>query len=236
MKKYKFISVIFFVSSILLISNSVSANSTIEIRSDLVSLDSAEGVQKKSAHDIFYELEDIKSSVSDGMEVEDTDSNIDKNIALEKNNNKDLENSDVLSADSFDLDIPKHEVNYQEYEKNVAEFKNIDIQTVKNFFDEARTGVLYFGRPSCYYCRQFSSELKSFNILIDKQLYYYNTDSEDFDEDAKKFIFEDIGIPGTPTTMFVNNGQIVSAWIGGEKTGKELYDFLFQNIKYSRVR
>ena len=30
-----------------------------------------------------------------------------------------------------------------------------------------------------------------------------------------------------PTTMRLKNGKVVSAWIGGEKTGQEFYDFLF---------
>ena len=84
--------------------------------------------------------------------------------------------------------------------------------------------VLYIGRPTCYFCRQASPHLRDFNQLINNQLYYYDIDAE---PNAHDFAFKEIGIPGTPTTMRLKNGKLVSAWVGGEKTGQEFYDFLF---------
>ncbi|MCH4005495.1 MAG: LPXTG cell wall anchor domain-containing protein [Lactobacillus crispatus] len=84
--------------------------------------------------------------------------------------------------------------------------------------------VMYIGRPTCYYCRQFSPDLKDFNKIDKGKLLYFNIDAE---KNAHEYAFKVIGIPGTPTTMRFINGKIVSAWIGGEKTGQELYDFLY---------
>ncbi|MGM9848342.1 MAG: LPXTG cell wall anchor domain-containing protein, partial [Bacilli bacterium] len=58
------------------------------------------------------------------------------------------------------------------------------------------------------------------------QLLYFNIDAE---EGAHEYVFKEIGIPGTPTTMRFINGKIISAWIGGEKTGQELYNFLYSD-------
>lgn len=41
-----------------------------------------------------------------------------------------------------------------------------------------------------------------------------------------KFTFN-LEITINPTTMRLKNGKVISAWIGGEKTGQEFYDFLF---------
>lgn len=122
-------------------------------------------------------------------------------------------------------------ISIEEYMLNVANFNKLSIADVKNLFYVEGETVLYIGRPTCYYCRQFSPELKEFNEIIGNTLSYYDTDGLDFDEQAANLIFVQIGIPGTPTTMYIKDGQIISAWVGGELTGKELYDFLFQNQK-----
>ena len=86
--------------------------------------------------------------------------------------------------------------------------------------------LMYIGRPTCYYCRQFSPDLKDFNEIVKGKLLYFNIDDE---EGAHDYAFKVIGIPGTPTTMRFMNGKLISAWIGGEKTGQELHDFLYSD-------
>lgn len=120
------------------------------------------------------------------------------------------------------------EVTIPQYEENIADFNQVPMTDVYSMFTEdGKEHVIYFGRPTCYYCRQFSQELKDFNTLMNNRLEYYNTDSQDFDEAAVEFVFGTIGIPGTPTIIRLQNGQIVSAWIGGGISGQELYDYLF---------
>lgn len=63
-----------------------------------------------------------------------------------------------------------------------------------------------------------------FNQLINNQLYYYDIDAE---PNAHDFAFKEIGISGTPTTMRLKNGKVVSAWIGGEKQDKNFMTFYF---------
>ncbi|WP_438059007.1 thioredoxin fold domain-containing protein [Streptococcus ruminicola] len=120
------------------------------------------------------------------------------------------------------------EVTITQYEENISDFNQVSITDVYSMFTEdGKEHVIYFGRPTCYYCRQFSQELKDFNTLMNNRLEYYNTDSQDFDEAAANFLFRTVGIPGTPTIIRLQNGQIVSAWIGGGISGQELYDYLF---------
>lgn len=58
------------------------------------------------------------------------------------------------------------------------------------FTEDGKEHVIYVGRPTCYYCRQFSPALKEFNTLMNNRLEYYNTDSQDFDEEAANFLLE----------------------------------------------
>ena len=73
--------------------------------------------------------------------------------------------------------------------------------------------ILYVGRPTCYYCRQNSPVLKDFNTLIDGQLLYYNTDSDQLDRESRKILFDKLGIPGTPSVIRLKNGQLVSGYL-----------------------
>lgn len=78
----------------------------------------------------------------------------------------------------------------EEYEKNVTDFKKIDIEAVRqSFTGDQLEHIIYFGRKTCSHCRQFSPELKEFNNLIEKKLEYYDLDGKDFDGEAREFLF-----------------------------------------------
>lgn len=80
-------------------------------------------------------------------------------------------------------------VSVEEYEANVANFKAVSMADVYHMFDDSENDyILYIGRPTCHYCRDFSPVLKEFNGLTGSQLYYYNTDRDDFTVAAKEFL------------------------------------------------
>ena len=107
----------------------------------------------------------------------------------------------------------------EEYEQNVENFKKIDIEAVRQSFTEDQLEhTIYFGRKTCSHCRQFSPELKEFNNLIEKKLEYYDLDGKDFDGEAREFLFKKVGIPGTPTILYLRNGHPISGWVGGGAT------------------
>ncbi|MGM9963504.1 MAG: thioredoxin domain-containing protein, partial [Holdemanella porci] len=168
------------------------------------------------------ELEnDTKSEQTDQQNDTSESQTTPKDQATDDNSN-DTQNTE----DNDDQD--EDDVTVDEYENNVKDFKPIKMAQVKELLakEDNQDRVMYIGRPTCYYCRQFSPDLKDFNKIVKNQLLYFNIDAE---EGAHEYVFKEIGIPGTPTTMRFINGKIISAWIGGEKTGQELYNFLYSD-------
>lgn len=119
-------------------------------------------------------------------------------------------------------------VSVEEYEANVANFKAVSMADVYHMFDDSENDyILYIGRPTCHYCRDFSPILKEFNGLTGSQLYYYNTDRDDFTIAAKEFLKNKVGIFATPMTLFIDKGQLVSGWVGSGITAQNLYNKLY---------
>lgn len=116
----------------------------------------------------------------------------------------------------------------REYESNVAGFQKVTIAQVRQAFTpDGKEHILYIGRGTCSHCREFAPVLKEFNQLIDGRLEYYDIDGQDFDQEAYHFLFEQLGIPGTPTILRVDNGKPISGWVGGGTTAQGLYDSLY---------
>lgn len=124
-------------------------------------------------------------------------------------------------------------VSVEEYEANVANFKAVSMTDVYHMFDDSENDyILYIGRPTCHYCRDFSPVLKEFNGLTGSQLYYYNTDRDDFTVAAKEFLTKKVGMFATPTTLYIDKGQLISGWVGSGIPSKELYNKLYSNSNY----
>ena len=124
-------------------------------------------------------------------------------------------------------------VSVEEYEANVANFKAVSMADVYHMFDDSENDyILYIGRPTCHYCRDFSPVLKEFNGLTGSQLYYYNTDRDDFTVAAKEFLTKKVGMFATPTTLYIDKGQLISGWVGSGIPSKELYNKLYSNSNY----
>ena len=144
-------------------------------------------------------------------------------------NNKSASTSNKTSAaNGVPNSQESKEVAIATYRENIAELPKATIKDVYSAFtSDNKEHTIYVGRETCYFCRQFSPELKKFNQLTDRKLEYYNTDGEDFDEHAKEFLFNTVGIPGTPTILYLKNGTLTSGWVGGGITAQELYDYLY---------
>lgn len=120
------------------------------------------------------------------------------------------------------------EVTQEQYQENVENLTKVSINDVYQMFTpDENKHLLYVGRPTCYYCRQFSPELKKLNQLTPVE--YYNTDGEDFDKNASDFLFGTVGIPGTPTLIRLENGQAISGWVGGGGAD-DIYRFMFKDL------
>lgn len=120
------------------------------------------------------------------------------------------------------------EVTQEQYQENVEKLTKVSINDVYQMFTpDENKHLLYVGRPTCYYCRQFSPELKKLNQLTPVE--YYNTDGEDFDKNASDFLFGTVGIPGTPTLIRLENGQAISGWVGGGGAD-DIYRYMFKDL------
>ena len=120
------------------------------------------------------------------------------------------------------------EVTQEQYQENVENLTKVSINDVYQMFTpDENKHLLYVGRPTCYYCRQFSPELKKLNQLTPVE--YYNTDGEDFDKNASDFLFGTVGIPGTPTLIRLENGQAICGWVGGGRAD-DIYRYMFKDL------
>lgn len=169
------------------------------------------------------------TSQENKSEVVSKTENDDKNVSeSEQKTSSKNEAAQTQNKQEEEPAASEDEVSVEDYENNVKDFHRVKMQEVKDLLAEKNNQehLMYIGRPTCYYCRQFSPDLKDFNEIVKGKLLYFNIDAE---EGAHEYAFKEICIPGTPTTMRFINGKIISAWVGGEKTGQELYNFLYSD-------
>ena len=148
-----------------------------------------------------------------------------------ESNSETKENSLLPSSQTgvAETEVRSEEVSVETYEKNLENLKPVSYSDVTNMLTEdGGDHILYVGRPTCYYCRQNSPVLKDFNTLIDGQLLYYNTDSDQLDRESRKILFDKLGIPGTPSVSRLKNGQLVSGYLGSAPDAQAIYQAVFK--------
>lgn len=148
-----------------------------------------------------------------------------------ESNSETKENSLLPSSQTgvAETEVRSEEVSVETYEKNIENLKPVSYSDVTNMLTEdGGDHILYVGRPTCYYCRQNSPVLKDFNTLIDGQLLYYNTDSDQLDRESRKILFDKLGIPGTPSVIRLKNGQLVSGYLGSAPDAQAIYQAVFK--------
>lgn len=192
--------------------------------------DTTEIVSEASTAAVVKNDANQDSIVTDTKSVSMPESKEDTVVEKENlTNNKSASTSNKTSAaNGVPNSQESKEVDVATYRENIAKLPKATIKDVYSAFtSDNKEHTIYVGRETCYFCRQFSPELKKFNQLTGRKLEYYNTDVEDFDEHAKEFLFNTVGIPGTPTILYLKNGTLTSGWVGGGVTAQELYDCLY---------
>lgn len=194
---------------------------------------SASEILRSNNNSVNQQVDSSKDSESDVVNQAQS-----SNINTEEKNQIDSKEQENLKDDSKnkqedvsdDEEVGKGEedVTVNQYNDNVKNFQQVNMNQVKDILTEKdnQDRIMYIGRPTCYYCRQFLPELKEFNELIDGNLLYFDIDAED---GAHEYAFKEIGIPGTPTTMRIKNSTIIAGWIGGDITAEDLYNFLYSD-------
>lgn len=84
--------------------------------------------------------------------------------------------------------------------------KEINYNEVNSLIKNKETFILYIGSASCSNCVEFepkfNSVIKEYNIKNAKYI-----DLDNFDDDEKNNLNKIINISGTPTVVFIKNGE-----------------------------
>lgn len=172
----------------------------------------------------------VENSQVDNVQIS-SETTSEQVVEKAESNSETKENSLLPSSQTgvAETEVRSEEVSVETYEKNLENLKPVSYSDVKNMLTEdGGDHILYVGRPTCYYCRQNSPVLKDFNTLIDGQLLYYNTDSDQLDRESRKILFDKLGIPGTPSVIRLKNGQLVSGYLGSAPDAQAIYQAVFK--------
>lgn len=164
--------------------------------------------------------------------VQDSSETASEQVVEKAESNSETKENSLLPSSQIgvaETEVRSEEVSVETYEKNLENLKKVSYSDVTNMLTEdGGDHILYVGRPTCYYCRQNSPVLKDFNTLIDGQLLYYNTDSDQLDRESRKILFDKLGIPGTPSVIRLKNGQLVSGYVGSAPDAQAIYQAVFK--------
>ena len=172
----------------------------------------------------------VENSQVDNVQIS-SETTSEQVVEKSESNSETKENSLLPSSQTgvAETEVRSEEVSVETYEKNLENLKPVSYSDVTNMLTEdGGDHILYVGRPTCYYCRQNSPVLKDFNTLIDGQLLYYNTDSDQLDRESRKILFDKLGIPGTPSVIRLKNGQLVSGYLGSAPDAQAIYQAVFK--------
>ena len=172
----------------------------------------------------------VENSQVDNVQIS-SETTSEQVVEKAESNSETKENSLLPSSQTgvAETEVRSEEVSVETYEKNIENLKPVSYSDVTNMLTEdGGDHILYVGRPTCYYCRQNSPVLKDFNTLIDGQLLYYNTDSDQLDRESRKILFDKLGIPGTPSVIRLKNGQLVSGYLGSAPDARAIYQAVFK--------
>lgn len=218
-KQLKFVTLL---SSVLLMANfsNVLADDTASTGQEATVVAESTASQETPTTEVTSDNTELTDSSTEAPAVSSEEA---PNTSKETSVNEESEEvSDVAT------ETPAPEITQEQYQENVADLTKVSINDVYQMFTpDENKHLLYVGRPTCYYCRQFSPELKKLNQLTPVE--YYNTDGEDFDKNASDFLFGTVGIPGTPTLIRLENGQAISGWVGGGGAD-DIYRYMFKDL------
>ena len=183
----------------------------------------AKGATTELASDFIENREAGNVQVSSEKEAEQVSEQVDSSSEIKENSLSYSEQTEVIEEG-----VSSEEISVETYEKNLENVIQISYNDVTNMLTEdGGEHILYVGRPSCYYWRQNSPALKDFNTLINGQLLYYNTDSDQLDRESRKVLFDKLGIPGTPSVIRLKNGQLISGYLGSAPDAQAIYQAVF---------
>lgn len=117
-------------------------------------------------------------------------------------------NNSNESSNQKDNNVSKEEKNEQETIKKTDSYSNIkeiNLTKLESMLDNKETFILLISQTDCSHCIAFKPVLNS--VLKDNKVQAYEIDMQKMTEEEYKSFVKIITIQGTPTTVFIKNGQ-----------------------------
>jgi len=92
-----------------------------------------------------------------------------------------------------------------------ASIKKIDYKKFNNLIEKQESFILYIGSASCSNCTEFSPKFE--NVIKENNISdTYYIDLDEFSDDEKKSLNKVVNITGTPTVVFITDGEEESSF------------------------
>lgn len=93
------------------------------------------------------------------------------------------------------------------YEENVANFKKIDVKVADEIIKDKKEAVIYIGRPTCSYCRNFVQKLRVVAEQTATDVYYIDSSAQADGDNISDFRAK-YQIPTVPGIIYTNDGSV----------------------------
>lgn len=115
------------------------------------------------------------------------------------------------SSDVGDMTARAQEESAAVSDDEKKDFKEIDVDTYLDLYEDDEDSIVLFSRPTCGYCQIAEPILHHIAYQYDLTINHVNTDEMDSDDSTKLLESDDFfsdGL-GTPLLVVVSNGEIV---------------------------
>ncbi len=121
--------------------------------------------------------------------------------------------------------LPVDMMAYNGFSDTEHAFRKLGFEESFRFFDEAGTGILFYGYPGCASCTQAVPVLNDVAKELGQTIYYVDISAEEFKQEyvdklgeaASEFVEKDEnGVPQlfVPFVLSVVNGEVIDAYTG----------------------
>lgn len=106
--------------------------------------------------------------------------------------------------DNYPTEVNQNIEKYtDDYEKNIQNFNEITSDELLSMLDDKKELLVYFGRESCPYCREFVPILNTTSSGKNREIYYIDTEETENNMELKK-LRENLGVEFVPSLLKFN--------------------------------
>ncbi|MDD4547845.1 MAG: thioredoxin family protein [Bacilli bacterium] len=110
-------------------------------------------------------------------------------------------------------------------------YVEINYEDFKEKIENKESFIFYIGATGCQYCEKYEKTLKRVVDKYDVEVFYIDTAEGKLTDDEKKGFEELVTFSGTPTTVFVREGEVQSKYnrIEGSVTSDKIIEAFERN-------